>query len=155
MPFATAAPAEKEVLDHTLKLREDRSGFAGVSVKVITIEPDGTWLEEHYLITEPGKSLEHQKRTKTPPGSGTLYRKDLDELKESLISAEFATLEGAQDNKDLGSSETQITISYGQHVVSGILSNQDDNYRNAIEQLKKFADSISLAIKESIPKSGE
>ena len=142
--FTSVVRAENEVLEHTLTLRQDQSGFAGVSVKVIAIEPNGDWLEEHYLISNPGKSLKEQRRTKH--NSGTLSESDVEGLKSRLESAQLETLESGQVKESLGSSESQITISYGPHVVARSSLSFDNKSGAMVDQLMELAKSIEESI---------
>jgi len=147
--FASIARAENEVLEHALELRQDQSGFAGVSVKLITIEPDGSWLEEHYLITDPSRNLKDQKRTKHD--GGKLSKSEIEGLKARLESAEFKTLGSGPVKENLGSSESQVSISYGPRKISRISSSFDNKSGATTDHILELAKSIQ----ESISKQTE
>ena len=143
--IAPVAHEENDVLEHSLVLREDLSGFAGISVKVITLEPDGSWLEEHYLITEPGKELENQKRTKHE--GGKLSHDELEEVRARLKAVQFQTLTGeTEDNENIGYGGERITISYGTHEVSRFRSATKETVEATNDQLLELANSIMSAV---------
>lgn len=114
-PIRTGPRLEVYVLEHALELREEISGFAGVSLKIVKIEPDGSWRERHYLVVEPGEDLDRQKRTKNDEGK--VSQSKLRDLEARLSMPELGLLPGTEPKKSLGSSESQVSISYGPHVL--------------------------------------
>lgn len=138
--------AEEYTLDYPLELRMDRAGFAGVSARIITIQPDGTWSEEHYLVVEPGEGLDRQKRTKHREGA--LRQEKLQELSTQLKKPELQLSPKTEKREGPISDEWQVTVSYGPDRVTLAPTQNDDGARVSSDPATELVEAIKLMVSQ-------
>lgn len=143
------ANAEDSELQRPIELREERSGFAGVSLSLVTIQPDGTWSEDQYLIVEPDLGLDAQKRTRHR--EGVLSEETLQELSDQVDALQMPLSLGDVESAPHPHGEPQISVTYGPRTM--LLAPGVQSSVSSVDLERGHA--LAEAIKRAVAEAGE